>query len=303
MFKLEPYLFVCLLFVGWTWAQETTAPDVQVIPVYEGQLAFIEALQANPELSLIEKTERYQELALAPYVDDCAAGDEEAYLQSNSGYEVTDLETWKVALQELAAADLAGAVEEGVTKSTSLLSADPITFCVFALHPKDSFVIDRMGGVVGSTLSDTTVYLVTYPVAGWLEWVALTVAHEYHHAAWMQRFPNGFDDFRLTDYLVFEGKADSFAKLVYPNLAAPWTKALSPEQEREQWEALQPHLKTRNVGFQGQIMFGGERYPTWTGYTIGFNIVQAFLENSDMTVETWTELDAPELLERSGYAP
>ena len=304
MFELEPYFFVYMLLFGWVSAQET-APDVQVIPVYEGQLAFIEALQANPELSLIEKTERYQELALAPYMDDCAARDEKAYLQSNSGYEVTELETWKTAIEELAAADIAGAVEAGVAKSASLLSADPMTFCVFALHPSNNDdQLKRLGGVTGEIVAGDLAYLRAYPIEGWLDGVAPTVAHEYHHAAWLQRFPNGLEDFSLTDYLVFEGRAGIFEKLAYPERGAPWGDALTSDEQREQWDAIQPHLETRNLGFQQQIMFGSERYPTWTGYTIGFNIVQAFLEkHPDMTVEAWTELDAQELLERSGYAP
>ena len=285
-------------------AQET-ASDVQVVPVYEGQLAFIEALQANPELNLIEKTERYQELALAPYVDDCAAGDEEAYLQSNSGYEVTELETWKNAIQELAAADIAGAVEAGVTKSASLLSADPMTFCVFALHPNnDDDLLQGLGGVMGFAAAGDLIYLRAYPIEGWLEWVAPTVAHEYHHSAWLQRFPDGLEDFSLTDYLIFEGRAGVFSELAYPDKGAPWSDALTLDEQREQWEAIQPHLETQNLGFQQQIMFGSERYPTWTGYVLGYNIVQAFLENHpDTTVETWTELDAQDLLEQSGYAP
>ena len=292
----------CLLLLGCVFAQETP-PDFQVVPVYEGQLAFIEALQTEPDLSLIEKTDLYREFAVDPYMEGCAR-DEERFVQGIFGYEVTQLEAWESAIQELTAADIAGTVEEAAAKAASLLPADPITFCVFALHPDDSFVIEEMGGVTGVTRADTLIYLPVYPVTGWLDRLEHTVAHEYHHAASRQRSPDGRDASSLTDRLISEGKADSFAKLVYPNAVAPWTEALSPQQERKQWEALQPHLETRSPDFQGQIMFGSDDYPLWTGYTIGFNIVQAFLEkHPEMDVEAWTELDAQELLERSDYAP
>ena len=303
MFKLESYAFICLLLFSWVGAQETSSPDIQVIPIYEGQLAFIEALQAEPDLSLIEKTERYQELALAPYFEKCG-DDRETFVQSNSGYEITSLEAWKDAIQELAAADIAGAIEEALTKAAPLLPADPITFCIFAIHPGDSFAIERMGGVRGFAGLGKIIYLRAYPVEGWLERLRYTATHEYHHAVWQQRFPNGYDDFQLTDYLIFEGRADNFAKMLYPDPPAPWTEALTPAEEREQWEAVQPHLKRPDLDFQRQVMFGNDNYLLWTGYTIGFNIVQAFLEkHPDMSVEAWIELDAQELLERSDYAP
>ena len=301
--KLLRFLVLsCLLLLGRSWAQGAEPPDVRVVLVYEGQLAFIRALQAEPDLRLTEKTELYQELALAPYAEECAS-DEEAFVRSNVGYGVTELETWEKAVRDVAAADVADAVGEAVAKAALLLPADPITFCVFALHPSDDFVLEKMGGVVG-TAAATTVYMNVYPLEGWLDRLEQSVVHEYHHAAWLQRFPNAFDDFRLVDYLVFEGKASSFAKLVYPEAAAPWTEALTPDQEREQWQALQPYLTTRNLDFQRQIMFGSDRFPVWTGYTIGFNMVQAFLEeHPDVSVETWTDVDAQELLQLSGYAP
>ena len=301
--KLLHFLILsCLLLSGWSWAQGTEPPNVRVVPVYEGQLAFIEALQAEPDLRLTEKTELYQELALAPYAEECAS-DKEAFIQSNVGYEITKLEAWARAIQDVAEADVADAVGEAVAKAAPLLPAEPITFCVFALHPSDDFVLERMGGVVGAAAA-TIVYINVYPLEGWLDRLEQSVTHEYHHAAWLQRFPDAFDDFRLLDYLVFEGKASSFAKLVYPEAEAPWTEALTPDQEREQWQALQPYLATRNLDFQRQIMFGNDRFPLWTGYTIGFNVVQAFLEaHPDVSVETWTDMDAQELLQLSGYAP
>ena len=303
--KLKHLGLTYLLLLGGAWAQGEKIPAFQVIPVYEGQLAFIEAIQAQPELRPLEKTERYQELALAPYAEVCGAEGEKAFVQSNYGYEVNDLETWKNAVQDLIATDIAGAVEEGVTRSASLLSADPITFCVFALHPSENTsLLKRLGGVTGYTAAGNVVLLEVYPEGAWLEWVAPSVAHEYHHAAWLQRFPDGFDGFQLTDYLILEGRAGSFAELAYPDSPEPWTKALTPDEQHVQWEVLQPHLGTRNRGLQQRIMFGGERYPTWTGYVIGFNIVQSFLKkHPNMDVATWTEMDAQELLERSGYAP
>jgi len=108
------------------------------------------------------------------------------------------------------------------------------------------------------------------------------------------------------DYLVFEGRADSFARLVYPEMAAPWTEALVPAQEARYWQAMQPYLDTTSVETHRRFMFGGGGYqvPRWTGYTIGFHIVQSYLQgHPDVGVDEWTAMDAHDLLAESGYNP
>jgi len=52
-------------------------------------------------------------------------------------------------------------------------------------------------------------------------------------------------------------------------------------------------------------MFGrGGKYPTWTGYTIGYGIVGGYLEqHPSMLVPKWTATEPARLLEQSAYAP
>ena len=108
----------------------------------------------------------------------------------------------------------------------------------------------------------------------------------------------------MADYLVFEGRADSFAHLVYPQRQAPWTNALTPQQEKAAWKAIQPHLSSTSPSLLLNLMFGGGKgVPQWAGYTIGFNMVQAFLKKrADPNVDRWTAIEAGELLKQSGYA-
>lgn len=296
---------LCLVFVlAASWA---AGPSPRIVRVYEGQRAFLQAARAAPDATLLELHQLYRELALSPYADVCAPGYAEAFLQSYAYPGRAYESAWIEAIAEIGAAEVAGLVREAVAAASRQLSTDPLTICVLALPPNDRFVIDRMGGVVGSA-SSSTLHLQVYPTEGWVAKVKYTVAHEYHHAAWFQRLPNRSGTFTLLDYLVFEGRADSFAKMLYPGAAAPWTDALTAGQEKEQWSALQPLLASQDYDLHGRVMFGGSffggGYPVWTGYTIGFNIVQAFLENNPgVPVETWTTLDARTILERGDYAP
>ena len=293
------------LLLGWVWAQE-------VVPVYEGQRAYLDALQAEPGLLSREKLARFDQLVLSPYAEPCAEGYETGFVASYFYDRVVDAPAFTDALEQLiaASADVEEAVGRAMATVTPLLPADPITFCLLVPRPDDALeteIIKKMGGAAGSVGSPYVVHLQVYPQEGWLERLEYVVAHEYHHAALAQRFPDGLETFDLLAYLVTEGKADSFAHLAYPEVIAPWTSALTPDQEREQWRALQPLLTATpatDPSLFRNAMFGSSAFPTWTGYTVGFHIVQAFLQrHPEASVEAWTALDAQTILKQSGYSP
>jgi uncharacterized protein YjaZ len=106
----------------------------------------------------------------------------------------------------------------------------------------------------------------------------------------------------LTSLLV-EGQADSFAQSMYPELNANWTKALTPEQEREQWRIIKEYLNdddTRELHIR--FFFGGRGTPANTAYTIGYHIVQAYLrKNPEISFDELLNRDSWEILKGSGY--
>jgi uncharacterized protein YjaZ len=165
-----------------------------------------------------------------------------------------------------------------------------------------------MNGVLGSNVGAGKIWLEIYPNGAWLNWIPYTVAHEYHHRVWLDQHDGQLQTADLLDSMVLEGKADSFARLLYPDRHAPWTEALTPEQELNQWQAMQKYLNARSDATQQKFMFGGlvgnNDVPLWTGYTIGFHIVQSYLQkHPDVTVDEWTMLNAHDLLDQSGYNP
>jgi uncharacterized protein YjaZ len=117
----------------------------------------------------------------------------------------------------------------------------------------------------------------------------------------LQNFPPS-ERLDLTEYMVMEGRADSFARMLNPKIEPPWTKALTPEQEAAQWQAMQGYLTSREPSMADLIFGDGESIPEWTGYTIGSHIVQKYIQtHPDSSVEEWIRLDAHELLKESGY--
>ncbi len=76
--------------------------------------------------------------------------------------------------------------------------------------------------------------------------------------------------------MVTDGMADSFAS-AQTHVSQPWDSTLTPQEERTIWDFIQPHLRDQSE--QDAVMLGGGafNFPAYTGYTIGFHIVQGYL--------------------------
>jgi len=109
----------------------------------------------------------------------------------------------------------------------------------------------------------------------WEEQLAYVLAHEYHHSVWTSRnFKT--KDFTPLEYLIFEGRADSFAKKLFPDVNNPWTQMIGKSDEKRVWNIIKPELYERDTEMNDLMMIGNEEIPYCSGYTIGFNIVEQF---------------------------
>jgi len=111
-------------------------------------------------------------------------------------------------------------------------------------------------------------------------------AHEYYSV--LEGF--GTNGNTLLDYLVDEGRAGAFAAMVYPEFTSPW---LLPEVNQTELRLMKDNLYNTDIE---DFMF--KNY----SYTIGCQIVQAFLEkNPDVSIEEWTAMPADEILRKSKF--
>jgi uncharacterized protein YjaZ len=199
--------------------------------------------------------------------------------------------------------ELHQALEVAFQRAEQLLPAADTQLCVFAADPEMTIIRD-MGGVSGLTAGAGKIIFRVRPEGPWIERGQVAFAHEYHHSTWTERYASDLPVFDLAEYLVFEGRADSFAHLIFPQQLSPWDQALTPKQELTVWKRMQDDLGSPDLMAQRRYMFGGQGIPRWAGYTIGFHIVQAFLRSHPRaTVENWTKLDAHDLIKQSGYKP
>lgn len=135
----------------------------------------------------------------------------------------------------------------------------------------------------------------------WQKQLPYVLAHEYHHSVWTSRnFKT--KEFTPLEYLIFEGRADSFAKRLFPDVNNPATKMFGKVEEERVWNILKPELYKRDTPMNDLMMTGNDEIPLCSGYTIGFNIVEAFKKNNpDVGDSVLIDLDPEIILKMSLY--
>ena len=135
-------------------------------------------------------------------------------------------------------------------------------------------------GVVAITVGAGKIIVSIDPTSSyWEEQLPYVLAHEYHHSVWTSRnFTT--KDFTPLEYLILEGKADSFAKNLFPKIDMAHTKIIDEEKERFVWNLIKPELNNRKSEMNDLMMIGNENIPAASGYTIGFNIVELYKRNN-----------------------
>ncbi len=110
--------------------------------------------------------------------------------------------------------------------------------------------------------------------------LARTVAHEINH---VMRFRSAGGTRTLGDHLVCEGLAGRFVEQLFGNVPEPWECALSP-QELAQYVSRALECFDIPAGYRSEEismhewMFGSGDLPSWLGYTLGYEIIGAYLK-------------------------
>lgn len=188
-------------------------------------------------------------------------------------------------------------------KSRQNIDNDSLTIYIIPVNPENRQIIEGMTGIMGLTAGSKQIILTIEPdILGWENMLEYAVAHEFNHAYWTNVNFGKLAKWTLLDYLVFEGRGDYFAHLLYPNVIAPWTMALTENQKLDLWNKIKPNLQSEDISYQMEVMFGSRNYPVWGGYSLGYDIVLTTLTNNKkLKADNWTNLGADKILEQSKY--
>jgi uncharacterized protein YjaZ len=293
-------IFIGVLMAG-AFLASAQVSEVTVVPVYEGMASYAETVAANPNT---DRRALWQEKVVDPYWQRCADGGEYIDYAPLLKTAFSDIVSLRAAIAALRASSIQAVVQSAVQKSGSVLPGPATTVCVLAADSSWTYLKD-MHGVGGFTAGAGKIWLSILPGGDWKDWITHGVAHEYHHSVWTALYYKRNPILNMADYLVFEGRADSFANVIDPLRHSPWTAALTRPQERTAWRTIERRLQSTDAPLMQGLMFGGaEGVPHWAGYTIGFQIVQSFLKaHPDLTVSQWTAIPAGELVKQASYVP
>ncbi|WP_158290383.1 DUF2268 domain-containing protein [Halobacillus salinus] len=130
------------------------------------------------------------------------------------------------------------------------------------------------------------------------------VAHEYHHTV---AFEKGYieESNSLLHEVLIEGKAEMFARTVYPDVKSNISPPFSSKQlEEEIWTYLSENRSETLPRYKEPLMDGDRErsWPSESDYRIGRQIMKDFVENNpEVPIEDWTVMPAEEVLEKSRY--
>ncbi len=150
------------------------------------------------------------------------------------------------------------------------------------------------------TPTSGTMLLILNPIAtDFTTFLPYTVGHEYHHSVAM----HNIEKMTLVTQLMSEGKAETFAHILFPDVKSKLSDKLNENEEYKVWNEIKDNISSEDVNLISKILNGGkDEVSLFGGYRLGYEIVQEFVnKNPNVNVNEWTSMKAEDILEKSGY--
>lgn len=210
----------------------------------------------------------------------------------------TNLEAFEETLDKLEErkTEIDIAVEEALMASAELLPGEAKTVHILPALPETGHMLEEVGFVAGVVWTKTAMFIIIDPRAS-IDAIKHTVAHEYHHTIYMEHEADASYD--LLEFSILEGKAEAFAKLLYPDFHTPWTEPLTEDEESTALPLFMEHRNSLDGNIQMTFHNGdyAKGIPSWSTYKIGYAWVQDYLtKHPDLSVYQWTKLNQEEFL-------
>lgn len=193
-------------------------------------------------------------------------------------------------------------IMEALEQSTAILpSRIPKKILLFPFLPDQKAYSETMNGAQGFASAEDIFVVFIDPVSVSPLFLKYIVAHEYHHTVYFEDPDKKW--MTLLGRIIFEGKADHFASMIYPEAQPHWTHGLDAKSEELVWRIIAsypdayPQLPRESI-FNGEVM----QTPNSAVYKIGFQIMQDYFKHyPDAAVEDWTLMDERDIVQQSKF--
>ena len=245
----------------------------------------------------------WQQYVIAPYWHLWAANQHnEQRIKAEVANPITDLVNLNRAFKILNSIDIEQKITEIFYKIENSLPHPEggLSICVLI----NTNLKDNVHGVVGSCVGDNILISINPLVENWLNYLGWVIAHEYNHCifGYNYYYLQKNTSMNVLTTIITEGLADSFAKSLYPKLTVNWINGLNSEQKKEQWQKIKSILFNEiTPQVYMRLFFENDTTPVFTGYNIGFAIIQSYLKFHNTKFTDLMKMDSKEILEESNY--
>ncbi|WP_409368461.1 DUF2268 domain-containing putative Zn-dependent protease [Lysinibacillus sp. 38-6] len=265
-----------------------TGQKFKIVNAYKLYQNYADKVEINPEQSQLEI---YNEEVIRPIYSVCFENGEYPNMADEVLNVAPDLLTENQILSEkIDREETENIIKEALLKSSDLLpSGKETTACVFPATNTNILMTTVGAGKI----------IVLYNKYYNEDVLRSSMAHEYHHSVWTEKYLRNAPPFTVLDHLIFEGKAFMFEKLVYPNIDA--TPVYSTFNNYY-WSKIVLDLEKYDFNRAYEIILGGNGLPNRYGYSEGYKMVKSYLDlHPNVTPEEWTALGAKEIFEKGNY--
>lgn len=204
--------------------------------------------------------------------------------KSVGAIDTADTDFW-TAWQELQISDL---VENAVSQAQKALPlVDTPVRCFIFPWKGDKESVSIFDGVSAVAPHNSVIHLFIDPthVSGHQP-VIETVVHEYTHLYYYQTSSH-HGEYTLYEHMLMEGIAEVFREEIVGGEPAPWAISLNKQEATAVMQNISAQLRGTEEEVWSPILFGRGDYKRWTGYSVGYHVVQQERANQS---EDWPTL-------------
>lgn len=227
--------------------------------------------------------------------------------------------TTQAVFDSLSAAD-------GWQRAVDALQRGRAAFAAYADRiPLESTTFGLFIANLGSAPTDIEGYTGFGGIPGWimtvygsatpynLERLEACTVHELHHNIWGSVHPKDWmTETTVGDYMVMEGLAESFAAELYgAAMLGPWVTRFDDTRLDATKAVLREHLTDTgpmirayifgDLDVEGPFQMPKVGLPPYSGYAIGYRVVQAYLARHGGSVVDASFVPAAQIIAESGY--